>query len=371
MLRARRDALDAIRSLDGKYGWRDELSHNSSRGNNSYSQQQSYVALSFYSHNSTCAYPKGSETLSSISTVDLETLIKKVISRRESSSPSILSATPEYTDSAFLAILHEDEPPAPQYVDPPPRRSTHMDVKNAFLNGDLSEEVYMKPPPGYDHPPNKVCLLRKALYGLKQAPRAWYAKFHSTLGQLGFTISSYDSVLFIKKSSTDILLLLLYVDDMIITGDNIYCIQKVKKFLSAQFEMKDLGLVSYFLSLEVSKSSTGYYLSQTKYASDLISRAGIIDAKTANTPLETNVKLRPTDGQLLKDPTRYHQLVGNLIYLTVARRDISYVVHLWPGKQTHSHNYRVPEPFKDEVWPLVFSPTPNHVVSTFKQDIIP
>ncbi|KAL9265867.1 Retrovirus-related Pol polyprotein from transposon RE2-like protein [Drosera capensis] len=203
-----------------------------------------------------------------------------------------------------------------------------MDVKNAFLNGDLSEEVYMRSPPGYDHPPNKVCRLRKALYGLKQAPRAWYAKFHSTLGQLGFTTSSYDSALFIKKSSAGIILLLLYVDDMIITGDNIYDIQKVKEFLSAQFEMKDFGMVSYFLGLEVSKSSTGYYLSQTKYASDLISRAGITDAKTANTPLETNVKLRPTDGNLLKDATRYRQLVGSLIYLTVTRPDISYAVHL-------------------------------------------
>ncbi|KAL9249579.1 Retrovirus-related Pol polyprotein from transposon RE1-like protein [Drosera capensis] len=203
-----------------------------------------------------------------------------------------------------------------------------MDVKNAFLNGDLSEEVYMKPPPGYDNPPNKVCRLRKALYGLKQPPRAWYAKFHSTLGQLGFTTSSYDSALFIKKSSTGIILLLLYIDDMIITGDNIYGIQKVKEFLSAQFEMKDLGMVSYFLGVEVSKSSTGYYLSQTKYTSDLISCAGITDAKTVNTPLETNVKLRPTDGQLLKDPTRYRQLVGSLIYLTLTRPDISYAVHL-------------------------------------------
>ncbi|KAL9265456.1 Retrovirus-related Pol polyprotein from transposon RE1-like protein [Drosera capensis] len=192
-----------------------------------------------------------------------------------------------------------------------------MDVKNAFLNGDLSEEVYMKPPPGYDHLPNKVCRLRKVLYGLKQAPRAWYVKFHSTLGQLGFTTSSYDSALFIKKSSAGIILLLLYVDDMIITSDNIYDIQKVKEFLSAQFEKKDLGMVSYFLGLEVSKSYTSYYLSQTKYASDLISRAGITDAKIANTSLETNVKLRPIDGQLLKDPTRYRQLVGSMIYLIV------------------------------------------------------
>ncbi|KAL9256760.1 Retrovirus-related Pol polyprotein from transposon RE1-like protein [Drosera capensis] len=108
-----------------------------------------------------------------------------------------------------------------------------MDVKNPFLNGDLSEEVYMKPPPGYPHPPNKVCRLRKALYGLKQAPRAWYSEFHNTLGQLGFTTSSYDSALFIKKSSAGIILLLLYVDDMIHTCDDISEIQNLKEFLNA------------------------------------------------------------------------------------------------------------------------------------------
>ncbi|KAL9262013.1 Retrovirus-related Pol polyprotein from transposon RE1-like protein [Drosera capensis] len=152
-----------------------------------------------------------------------------------------------------------------------------MDVKNAFLNGDLFEELYMKPPPSYDHPPNKVCQLQKALYGLKQAPRAWYSKFHSTVGQLGFTTSSYDSALFIKKSSAGIILLLLYVEDMIITGDDI---------------------------------------------SDLLSRARITDVKTVDTPLETNVKLHQTNGELLKDPTHYRQLVGSLIYLTVTRHII-------------------------------------------------
>ncbi|KAL9250922.1 Retrovirus-related Pol polyprotein from transposon RE1-like protein [Drosera capensis] len=203
-----------------------------------------------------------------------------------------------------------------------------MDVKNVFLNGNLFEEVYIKPLPGYDHPPNKVCRLQKTLYGLKQAPRAWYVKFHSTLGQLGFTTSSYDSALSIKMSSAGIILLLLYVNDMIITDDNIYNIQKVKEFLSAQFEMKDLGMVSYFLGMKVSESFTGYYLSQTKYASDLISRGGITDVKIADTPLEANVKLRPTDGKLLKDPTHYCQLVGSLIYLTVTRPYISYAIHL-------------------------------------------
>ena len=103
-----------------------------------------------------------------------------------------------------------------------------MDVKNAFLNGDLSEEVYMQPPPGLSHPTNKVCRLCRALYGLKQAPRAWFAKFSTTVSSLGYSISSYDSALFIRRTDRGTILLLLYVDDMIITGDDITSIQELK-----------------------------------------------------------------------------------------------------------------------------------------------
>uniref|UniRef100_A0A2N9J2F8 Integrase catalytic domain-containing protein n=1 Tax=Fagus sylvatica TaxID=28930 RepID=A0A2N9J2F8_FAGSY len=175
-----------------------------------------------------------------------------------------------------------------------------MDVKNAFLNGELTEEVYMQLPPGFSQPPGfspKVCRLRRALYGLKQAPRAWFAKFSSTISQHGFSASSYDSALFFRRSDHGITLLLLYVDDMIITGDDVQGIQDLKRFLGQHFEMKDLGPLSYFLGLEVSSSSDGYYLTQAKYTSDLISRAGITD-------------------------------IGSLVYLTVTRPDISYAVHI-------------------------------------------
>uniref|UniRef100_A0A2N9I2A6 Reverse transcriptase Ty1/copia-type domain-containing protein n=1 Tax=Fagus sylvatica TaxID=28930 RepID=A0A2N9I2A6_FAGSY len=203
-----------------------------------------------------------------------------------------------------------------------------MDVKNAFLNGDLLEEVYMQPPPGYPDSQNQVCRLRRALYGLKQAPRAWFAKFSSVVAQQGFTPSSYDSALFIRHTSTGITLILLYVDDMIITDDDTAGIRDLQKFLSQQFEMKDLGTLSYFLGLEVTSSSDGYYLSQAKYAFDLLSKAGLTDSKTVSTPLELNVKLNTTDGEPLSDATLYRQLVGSLIYLTVTRPDLAYAVHL-------------------------------------------
>jgi hypothetical protein len=203
-----------------------------------------------------------------------------------------------------------------------------MDVKNAFLNGDLTEEVYIQAPSGYSDYPNKVCLLRRTLYGLKQAPRAWFAKFSNTVHQFGFSSSPYYTILFIRRFDQGMILLLLYVDDMIIIGDDYSRISDFKQFLHQQFEMKDLGHLGYFLGLEVSLDSTGYYLSQAKYVSDLLSRVGLTDTKVVSTPLEMNAHLTPLDGTTLNDATLYRQLVGSLVYLTVTCLDIAHVVHL-------------------------------------------
>lgn len=120
-----------------------------------------------------------------------------------------------------------------------------MDVKNAFLHGDLAETVYMKIPPGLEYS-NSVCRLRRSLYGLKQAPRAWFAKFHSTLQSGGFRQSNYDSSLFLRRSSTGITILLVYVDDILITGSDRSGILSLQTLLCTSFHMKDLGTVSYF-----------------------------------------------------------------------------------------------------------------------------
>ena len=135
-----------------------------------------------------------------------------------------------------------------------------MDVKNAFLNRDLSKEVYIQPPPGLSVESNKVCHLRRALYGFKQAPRAWFAKFSSTISRLGYMANHYDSALFLHRTDKGTILLLLYVDDMIITGNDLSGIQKLKVFLNQQFEMKDLGHLSYFLGLEITHSTNGFYI---------------------------------------------------------------------------------------------------------------
>ncbi|XP_050935067.1 uncharacterized mitochondrial protein AtMg00810-like [Cucumis melo] len=130
------------------------------------------------------------------------------------------------------------------------------------------------------------------------------------------------------QTSTGIVLLLLYVDDMIITGNDHQAIYDLQCYLGKHFEMKDLGNLNYFLGLEISSSSNGYYLSQAKYASYLLSRSGITDSTTSSTPLDPNVRLTSFDSVPLDNPTLYQQLVSSLIYLTVTCLDIAYAVHV-------------------------------------------
>ncbi|CAL5437536.1 unnamed protein product [Camellia sinensis] len=155
-----------------------------------------------------------------------------------------------------------------------------------------------------------------------------FAKFSSTIHDFGFPSSVYDSTIFIRKTERGTILLLLYVGDMIITGDDTVDIYSLKQFLSRQFEMKDLGLLSYFLNLEISHDPSSYFLSQAKYTSDLLARAGLTDFKTASTPVDLQTHLTLLDGHLLSNAILYRQLVGSLVYLTVTRPDITYAVHI-------------------------------------------
>ena len=129
--------------------------------------------------------------------------------------------------------------------------------------------------------PIYVCRLRRALYGLKQAPRAWFERFSSVIRAAGFTPSEHDPALFIHTSQQGRTLLLLYVDDMLITGDDMDYVAFVKKKLGEQFMMSDLGPLSYFLGIEVHSDSDGYYLSQHRYVQDLLARSGMTDTRTA------------------------------------------------------------------------------------------
>ncbi|XP_060183710.1 uncharacterized mitochondrial protein AtMg00810-like [Lycium barbarum] len=199
-----------------------------------------------------------------------------------------------------------------------------MDVKNAFLHGDLKEDIYMKPPPGlFLSPTSDVCKLNWSLYALKQAPRAWFDKFWSTLLQFSFEQSKYESSLFLRKTSTGCVLLLVYVDDIIITGADSLLITTLQQQLKDSFHMKDLGILTYFLGLEVHYDSLGVFLNQHKYTQDLIALVGLQESSSIDTPLELNVKYRREEGDILPDPTLFQKLVGSLNYLTITRIDIS------------------------------------------------
>ncbi|KAL1200788.1 Retrovirus-related Pol polyprotein from transposon RE1 [Cardamine amara subsp. amara] len=206
-----------------------------------------------------------------------------------------------------------------------------MDVHNAFLHGDLEEEVYMRLPPGFRcSDPTKVYRLRKSLYGLRQAPRCWFAKLSTALKEYGFIQSIPDYYLFMLERGSDRLHVLVYVDDLIISGSSPRLIANFKEYLSACFKMKDLGLSKYFLGIELARSPTGIYLSQKKYAMDIISEMGLSDAKPASFPLEQHHRLALAEGNDYVDVAGYRRLVGRLIYLAVTRPDLSYSVHVLP-----------------------------------------
>ncbi|CAL1368567.1 unnamed protein product [Linum trigynum] len=204
-----------------------------------------------------------------------------------------------------------------------------MDVKNSFFHSDLDEVIYMEPPPGYPlASPDQICRLNRSLYGLKQAPRAWFDKFHTTISNLGFQQSRNDPSLFTRTTAAGAVALLLYVDDMAITGSDHDGIQRLKEGLNASFNLKDLGELSYFLGLEVNRDSRGILLCQHKYIPDLMDDHQFIDCRPVSTPMELNLRLGRDSGMLLPDNKVYRSIVGSLIYLSATRPDISYAVQV-------------------------------------------
>ena len=203
-----------------------------------------------------------------------------------------------------------------------------VDVNKAFLNGVLQEVVYMNQPIGFvnatklDH----VWKLQKALYGLKQAPRAWFGKLKQALLSWGFKGSVSDSSLFVFDHKGDMIFLLVYVDDILITGNNPTFIKKVMKDLNKTFAFKTLGSVGYFLGFEVHRDKNGIILTQSKYISDLLKKANMVDAKSYPTPLCSSNKLVRDKRVPFEHPSLHRSLIGGLQYLTISRLDIALVV---------------------------------------------
>lgn len=203
-----------------------------------------------------------------------------------------------------------------------------MDIKTAFLNGDLEEDIYMVQPPGYEQGGvNISCHLKKSLYGLKQAPRAWFTKLKFELEEKGLRSSEADPALFILIKENTKTFVLVYVDDILIAGtkDNI---QEVKQILKDKFDVKDLGEASFYLGMEIirDRQNKTLTISQQRYTHDLLTKFAMTEVKTRNVPLDVSIKLSANDGESLNDP-RYSELVGGLLYLSVyTRPDIAQAV---------------------------------------------
>ncbi|WOH00710.1 hypothetical protein DCAR_0520084 [Daucus carota subsp. sativus] len=213
-----------------------------------------------------------------------------------------------------------------------------MDVTNAFLHGDLKETVYMRMPPGYHLLSNipqsfsatAVCKLTKSLYGLKQAPREWFSKLSTALKQFGFCQSHSDNSMFTIVKDGAFCGVLVYVDDILVTGASAVLDAEVKAFLRSKFKIKDVGPLKYFLGIEVARSTAGFYLNQRKYVLDLMTDTGLMYAKPSTIPMEQNHHLTDNESALLNslDTSLYRRIVGKLIYLTITRPDVCYSVHI-------------------------------------------
>lgn len=206
-----------------------------------------------------------------------------------------------------------------------------MDVKTTFLNGVIEEEVYIEQLEGFiTHDNNYVCKLKKALYGLKQAPRAWYEHIDNYLSKLGYSKNEADPNIYFKMSKGEMVIIVLYVDDLLITGED-HPIAKCKQELTNEFDMKDLGLLHYFLGLEVVQKENYIFLNQRKYTMDILTRFGMKECKPLTTPMETNLHKFKEDAANSEptDSSYYRQLIGSLMFLVNTRPDICYVMNVF------------------------------------------
>jgi hypothetical protein len=208
-----------------------------------------------------------------------------------------------------------------------------MDVKSAFLNGILQEEVYVEQPKGFldPHYPHHVYKLKKALYGLKQAPRAWYERLTTYLLEKGFTRGQADRTLFIRNQGNHKLIAQIYVDDIIFTASLYSQAHEFAEEMKQEFEMSMIGELTYFLGMQVKQICEGIFISQAKYAKDLVKRFGLDGKSHAHTPMSTNIKIStdPTSKQV--DPS----MIGSLLYLMASRPDIAFCVGVYARFQAN------------------------------------
>ncbi|GJW65225.1 retrovirus-related pol polyprotein from transposon TNT 1-94 [Tanacetum coccineum] len=217
-----------------------------------------------------------------------------------------------------------------------------MDVKTAFLNGNLREEVYVSQPDGFVDPdkPNYVYKLKKALYGLKQAPRAWYDMLSSFLISNDFSKGSVDPTLFIRREGKELLLVQIYVDDIIFAASTPELCDLFAKIMCSKFKMSMMGKISFFLGLQISQSPRGIFINQSKYALESLKKYGYESCDPVDTPMVEKSKLDEDKEGKAVDPSHYRGMIGTLLYLTASRPDLQFAICMcarYQARPTEKH----------------------------------
>ena len=198
-----------------------------------------------------------------------------------------------------------------------------MDVKSAFLNGHINEEVYVAQPPGFESHeyPDHVYKLKRALYGLKQAPRAWYERLTVFLTENGYRKGGIDKTLFVKNEGGKLMVAQIYVDDIVFGGMSEQMVEHFVRQMQSEFEMSLVGELTYFLGLQVKQMEDSIFLSQSKYAKNIVKKFGMENASHKRTPAPTHVKISKDENGISVDQSLYRSMIGNLLYLTASRPD--------------------------------------------------
>jgi hypothetical protein len=203
-----------------------------------------------------------------------------------------------------------------------------IDMKSAFLNGPIKEEVYVEQPPDFEDSeyPNHVYKLSKALYGLKQAPRAWYECLRDFLITNGFKVGKAYPTLFTKTLENDLFVCQIYVDDIIFGSTNESTCEEFSRIMTQKFEMSMMGELKYFLGFQVKQLHEGTFISQTKYIQNILNKFGMKDAKPIKTPMGTNGHLDLDTGGKSIDQKVYRLMIDSLLYLCASRPDIMFSI---------------------------------------------
>jgi hypothetical protein len=208
---------------------------------------------------------------------------------------------------------------------------SQLDVKSAFLHGELNEDVYVEQPRGNEKKGSEhlVYKLHKALYGLKQAPRAWFSRIEAHFIGEGFQRCESEQTLFTRRTQEGrIIIVSIYVNDLIFTGNDEVMLSDFKNSMLREFDMTDLGKMRFFLGIEVLQKSDGIYICQRKYALEVLRRFGMMESNSVGSPIVPGFKISINEDGNTVDETYYKQLVGSLMYLTVTRPDMMFVICL-------------------------------------------